>query len=88
MLAEGKREEKGFPMPYSVSKIAVIALARIQNRDLQKDKARPDMIVNSVCVAHRLHEFNPQLFFVCHLCCFEVKRHAYVCFPALWRAHF
>ncbi len=48
MLTEGKREEKGFPMPYAVSKVAAIALARIQNRDLQKDAARPDMVVNSV----------------------------------------
>ncbi len=50
-LTEGKREEKGFPLPNAVSKIAAIALARIQNRDLQKDAARPDMVVNSVSEA-------------------------------------
>ena len=45
---DGKQDEQGFPEPYSMSKVAVIALAKVQQRELEKDTARPDIIVNSV----------------------------------------
>ena len=72
---EDKHQSLGYPnSAYGMSKVSLTAATFVQQRVLDSDKTRPDIVVNACCpgiVKIRFFKFYPKIFFLCFRLCFN-----------------